>query len=61
MAGTNMYPLKVPGHILPDYGHGSLHPRLPLELQLLFVISIDKLDRPIPHTPRSTNVKGKIE
>eukprot|EP00975_Prorocentrum_lima_P020499 4315705-Prorocentrum_lima.AAC.1 len=59
-AGTNTYLLKVSGHILPDYGHGSLHPGLPLELQLLFVISIDNLDRPIPATLRSANAKGKI-
>eukprot|EP00975_Prorocentrum_lima_P032243 6771709-Prorocentrum_lima.AAC.1 len=34
MADTNMFPLKAAGHILPDCGHGSSHPGLPLELQL---------------------------
>eukprot|EP00975_Prorocentrum_lima_P064590 12898397-Prorocentrum_lima.AAC.1 len=59
MADTNMSPSKAAGHILPDYGHGSLHLGLPPELRLLFAIALDKLGRPIPHSPRSTNAKGK--
>eukprot|EP00975_Prorocentrum_lima_P018385 3872467-Prorocentrum_lima.AAC.1 len=59
MADTNMSPLKAAGHILPDYGPGSLHLRLPLDLRLLYAITINKLGRPIPHFPRSTNAKGK--
>eukprot|EP00975_Prorocentrum_lima_P014622 3099189-Prorocentrum_lima.AAC.1 len=59
MAGMNTCLSKVAGHIPPDYGHGSLHPGVPLELQLLFVISIDKLDRHIPPSLRSANAKGR--
>eukprot|EP00975_Prorocentrum_lima_P028474 5984894-Prorocentrum_lima.AAC.1 len=59
MAGMNTCLSKAAGHILPDSGHGSLHLRLPLELQLLFVISVDKLDRPIPPSLRSANAKGR--
>eukprot|EP00975_Prorocentrum_lima_P067139 12913203-Prorocentrum_lima.AAC.1 len=59
MADTNMSPLKAADHILPDNGHGRLHLGLPLEPQLLYAITIDKLGRPFPHFPRSTNAKVK--
>eukprot|EP00975_Prorocentrum_lima_P036977 7784344-Prorocentrum_lima.AAC.1 len=53
----NTFLSKVAGHILPDYG-GSSHQGLPLELQLLFVTFIDKLDRPIPPSLRSVSAEG---